>query len=829
MLSPTFAFAPSLASPTNFHQLYATSSSTNRKKKSKNQSKEYKTIGEMMQAYEKNPGKFSSGRSELKKKPKRTSRTRQKVLRPKQKYVYASQRRAIEQLGGDGEKRDVQNADEEREIITLSPQQQQQLLRQKSQEKELQLVRSLGFNPASQAADAIVGDGPEETAQIISSLQFDSEVGVTSSSFVYVVYKPVGWSILGPNIKKNVSKQTSTVSTVHKQGSKAEVSQARAYDEETDEFSFVKYNEADVLAALTPEELDELLKDGGLKLDDGFADTAKAALAKSEFDDDDADTIVELNKKEKKNKKKQSPGPLTMKTAQIKQPTRPSLINWLKHVKSSEGIPIKGGKNWVAMAGATSVDDSGLVLLCPRDRVQDVHVDRCGYVAVVGNGKKLVSRLKLKSSGTSVGETFDSSTAHVEVLSRLKRGRDQDPVLTVSLDLTDGSSTCSNAVSLIQDQLGDGVRGDRLADALDQRASRRLVHCGSMTVSSLTNLDDEPIIIDNLGVLPDDIASYANRRDGTKFYKGSFLGRQSGLARNTMTNVYREINGAADGFPGWVVDRFDKWLFVQHKEGSLRGPLPSLHDGFTEGVYYLPTKANRSSMGSEKLMPTLLEGKPAPELFPVNENGVTYMVSLGKSFSAGIFLDQRLQRAWLSSICNEETRVLNCFAHTGAFSIAAAAAGASTVSLDLDKKWLERIRPQMEANGIVDWDGKHDTIYGDVFDWLPRLGKRGELYDIVVLDPPSTSVGKKKKRWSVENDMTELVALAAPLVKENGLLFTTTNASTLLPSAFANSVKKGLTASTIHNAKLERICPMPSDYLAIGTSPVKNLVWTINR
>jgi hypothetical protein len=36
------------------------------------------------------------------------------------------------------------------------------------------------------------------------------------------------------------------------------------------------------------------------------------------------------------------------------------------------------------------------------------------------------------------------------------------------------------------------------------------------------------------------------------------------------------------------------------------------------------------------------------------------------------------------------------------------------VSLDLDKKWLDRIRPQMEANGITEWDGKHDCIYGDV-------------------------------------------------------------------------------------------------------------------
>ena len=47
-------------------------------------------------------------------------------------------------------------------------------------------------------------------------------------------------------------------------------------------------------------------------------------------------------------------------------------------------------------------------------------------------------------------------------------------------------------------------------------------------------------------------------------------------------------------------------------------------------------------------------------------------------------------------------------------SISTEHTGASTVSLDLDKKWLDRIRPQMEANGITEWDGKHDCIYGDV-------------------------------------------------------------------------------------------------------------------
>lgn len=116
------------------------------------------------------------------------------------------------------------------------------------------------------------------------------------------------------------------------------------------------------------------------------------------------------------------------------------------------------------------------------------------------------------------------------------------------------------------------------------------------------------------------------------------------------------------------------------------------------------------------------------------------------------------------------------------------------------------------------------------FDWLVRLAKRGEQFDIVILDPPSTSVGgKKKKRWSVKNDMAELVSLATPLVKHDGLLFTTTNSASLSAWTFAKMCKKGLADAGIEDARLERVSPMPSDFTSVGPQPVKSLVWRISR
>ena len=295
----------------------------------------------------------------------------------------------------------------------------------------------------------------------------------------------------------------------------------------------------------------------------------------------------------------------------------------------------------------------------------------------------------------------------MEILSKLRKGRLGDNVLTIGMAIVDMASNCNHVVQACQNQLQEGVRGDPSGNPFDRRAPRRLVHCDAMSVSSLGFDDDAEAESE---FLPDDIAILADRRNNHDYVDGSFLGRAE-LNDNPYTTAYREMNGAADGFVGWTVDRYDQWLLVQHDDRHPKGPVPSIHDGNTAGVYYLPANPNRGAMGRNDVRPVLSEGKEAPEMVPVQENGVTYLVSLDQDLSTGIFLDQRPQRAWLTRNCNEQTRVLNCFAHCGAFSVAAASAGAATVSLDLSKKWLDRIEPQMELNG-VDF-ANHDCIYGD--------------------------------------------------------------------------------------------------------------------
>ena len=93
--------------------------------------------------------------------------------------------------------------------------------------------------------------------------------------------------------------------------------------------------------------------------------------------------------------------------------------------------------------------------------------------------------------------------------------------------------------------------------------------------------------------------------------------RRPTLKRDPRTNCYREVNSAADGHPGWIVDRYDTHLLVQQRlpatakatASSPMPPLPSIHDGFTKGIYLLRTAQDSSS---SKNKPTLLQGQPLP-------------------------------------------------------------------------------------------------------------------------------------------------------------------------------------------------------------------------
>jgi 23S rRNA (cytosine1962-C5)-methyltransferase len=815
------------------------------------------TIADLKKEVLKDPA-LLGGKSSTKKK---SSRTRQRVENPKQTYLYAAQRKKLEREGTVDNNSSKSNDDDDHEaeggteVSTVGTVNKPSNARSPNME-----ARQMGLtNSASQHCDTLVDMVEPE---ILGRIRVgEDENG--SGAYGYLINKPAGWSILGTSntqkdqkiavssssnteVKKNLDQINGLEAftteerskTDAKSGSilepsgpayvdkipgwndvakmtKEERMDAGIEDEDYDPKDIPDFDESDILALLSPEEREEYESEKRHqqtnRQEKGYSKNALeryVSLEKDGLDPASVENVKRILARNSSNRKE---------VASFSSFQRPSVVSWLKNKKTLEGTPVRGGNFWTALAGATDVDDTGVVLLCPKTSTDKLFVEYTEYVAVIGTGNFLAPKVKKGASKEIPAESID-----IDIIGRVKKGREGDICQTVRFVISEQASSCSSITDPAQVRFEDGIRGDPSGHPFDRRAPRRLIHCNSMAVSSLISDESEKVETE----LPDDIAILSDRLNNHKFHKGSFLGRQA-LRRNPLTNAYREINGVADGFPGWTVDRYGNWLFVQHDEKEYRGPLPSIHDGNTMGVYMLPANRDRGAMGSkDNVRPILLEGQPAPEIIPILENGIIYHVSLDKDLSTGIFLDQRPQRAWLARHCNEHTHVLNCFAHCGAFSVAAATAGASTVSLDLNKKWLDRIEPQLEANGVA-FDQRHDCINGDCFEWLEKLSRRGETFDIVILDPPSSSVGKKKRRWSVRNDMDELVQLAAPLVKKGGLLWTTTNSGSLPPIKFANLCRKGLYDAGV-TAKLERIQPMPLDFPSVGAQPVKNLVWRIS-
>jgi 23S rRNA (cytosine1962-C5)-methyltransferase len=287
------------------------------------------------------------------------------------------------------------------------------------------------------------------------------------------------------------------------------------------------------------------------------------------------------------------------------------------------------------------------------------------------------------------------------------------------------------------------------------------------------------------------------------------------------TTAFRLLHGAADGWPGWHVERLGDFLLSQ-SEAALTGAqsakltelLQLLH---LRGAYHKRLDRRVRQSKTEQASPQLVLGEPAPERFTVRENGLTFELSFTEGYSYGLFLDQRDNRRRLltghlaagfelgsvlrAACCVTEgqsppdavtrhaprTTLLNCFAYTCAFSVAAAKAGAHTTSLDLSKKYLEWGKRNFALNGLD--PAAHDFIYGDVFDWLRRLAKKGRQFDAVLLDPPTFSQSKESGVFRAEKDYGKLVALALPLVKPDGILFASTNCTTLPPEEFLATIE----------------------------------------
>lgn len=275
------------------------------------------------------------------------------------------------------------------------------------------------------------------------------------------------------------------------------------------------------------------------------------------------------------------------------------------------------------------------------------------------------------------------------------------------------------------------------------------------------------------------------------------------------TTMYRLIHGAGDGLPGLAVDHYSQSpvdadarpdqpdvVLVANADDPVEAT-PALLDALEQiaqprAIYvkHRPKEASRLTEAdiAARAPAEPARGEAAPEVAGL-ENGLTYRIRPGAGFSVGLFLDMREVRQKVRAWAPGRT-VLNTFSYTCAFGVVASAGGAARVlNVDLSRTVLEWGQDNYRANNLpVD---PHDFVYGDVFDWLGRLARRGQVFDMVILDPPSFS-RTRGRRFQAARDYGQLVTLAADVLAPAGLLLACCNLAKLSLSAFRRQVLDGL-------------------------------------
>ena len=278
--------------------------------------------------------------------------------------------------------------------------------------------------------------------------------------------------------------------------------------------------------------------------------------------------------------------------------------------------------------------------------------------------------------------------------------------------------------------------------------------------------------------------------------------RRRPLHTSPQTNAYRLINRAGDGFPDLAVDRYNTVL-VAHlysrgvKASPPRAVLQALADRAGAEAVYIKYRPVQGNVLDDRTRRALTPAEPlfgqSTEQVNVLENGTRFIIRPAVGLNPGLFLDMREVREFVRAHAAGKT-ILNCFAYTCAFDVTALQGGAVRVlNLDVSRPYLDWGRENAELNGLA--TVATDFVKGDVFDWLKRLGKRGQKFEMVIVDPPSYST-THETRFAVERDMPRLVALAVQVVAPGGYLIACTNYEQLSQRGFISRVREGLTGVT---------------------------------
>lgn len=280
--------------------------------------------------------------------------------------------------------------------------------------------------------------------------------------------------------------------------------------------------------------------------------------------------------------------------------------------------------------------------------------------------------------------------------------------------------------------------------------------------------------------------------------------RRRGLF-DEQTNGYRLISGESDGWPGLVLDRYDKTLALKLYTAAW---LP----GFQEIANLIHTQLKpehlvlRLSRNIQKAAQEMISREDGEIIFgdpevsgeahpTFLESGIRFEADVCHGQKTGFFLDQRENRRAVESLAGGRS-VLNAFSFSGGFSLYAARGGASSVTdLDISAHALASAKRNFSLNQSDPAIAccRHELAQADAFDWL--VANESRQFDLVVLDPPSFAKRETERAGAIRG-YQKLAGLGIQHLSPGGILVACSCSAHVSAEEFFDAVRLSAGRST---------------------------------
>lgn len=302
--------------------------------------------------------------------------------------------------------------------------------------------------------------------------------------------------------------------------------------------------------------------------------------------------------------------------------------------------------------------------------------------------------------------------------------------------------------------------------------------------------------------------------------------RRTACLEDAATNCVRLINGPTENLKGIVAERYGPLVIMEIRDEQAIHPraLEEVADHYLDwldikAVYLREPRRDTDNHTAPQLRH--LAGAHVEDDVTLMERGLRYIIHPLSTSAPGLFLDQRDNRSLVRRHASGK-RVLNLFAYTCGFSLAAAAGGAvSTVSVDLSPRHLEWGEANFALNG---YEGDaYEFIKEDASAYLKRAKRQEREFDLVIIDAPSFAHGRKRgKFFSFPRDMPGIIREASTLMPEGAGLMVGTNLRQMTFKKLKQIMMEGL-GRRRPKEKIE--CPLPPDFASDRNHSKTMLMW----